>query len=140
MKAACAALVTSAPSLASSSRAGRQPFLVGLFVDGRFCGLARPSGPNRRSATNVTVDGGILRLEINRTRRGWTCPEIEVPRSFGYGRYRFVVTSDLTQLDPRIVLGLLTSAGERPTPTSTEWAAAEPSLEVRPWRAGPGPD
>ena len=67
-------------------------------------------GPNRWAASNVTVQDGILRLAINRARRGWTCAEIQSRRSFGYGRYEFVVNSNLARLDPWVVLGLFTYA------------------------------
>lgn len=114
MKAAGAALITSQASLRSCSRA---PVLSWSGHSWRV----RPAswdglpGPNRWSAGNVTVDDGILRLEINRTRRGWTCAEIESRRSFGYGRYEFVVNSNLARLDPWVVLGLFTytDAGPR---------------------------
>jgi Glycosyl hydrolases family 16 len=71
-------------------------------------------GPNRWSAKNVTVEDGILRLEIHRTRRGWTCAEIQSRRSFGYGHYEFVVNSNLARLDPWVVLGLFTYSDDIP--------------------------
>ena len=69
-------------------------------------------GPNLWSARNAAVAGGALRLEIDRARRGWTCAEIHSRRSFGYGRYQFVVNSDLARLDPWVVLGLFTYASD----------------------------
>jgi hypothetical protein len=87
----------------------------------------RPPGPNRWSAGNVSVDGDVLRLEINRTRRGWTCAEIQSRGSFGYGRYEFVVNSDLSRLDPWVVLGLFTYGDDVPGPHN------EIDIEVAKW-------
>jgi hypothetical protein len=84
-------------------------------------------GPNRWSAANVSVDGGVLRLEINQRRRGWTCAEVHSRRSFGYGRYRFVVGSDLSRLDPWVVLGLFTYRDDIPQPHN------EIDIEVARW-------
>jgi hypothetical protein len=87
----------------------------------------RSPGPNRWSSGNVSVDGDTLRLEINRTRRGWSCAEIQSRRSFGYGRYEFVVNSDLAQLDPWVVLGLFTYGDDIPRPHN------EIDIEVAKW-------
>ena len=84
-------------------------------------------GPNHWSSRNVTVRDGVLRLEIKRTRHGWTCAEIYSQRTFGYGRYTFVVNSDLTRLDPWVVLGLFTYAGNRPSPYN------EIDIEIAKW-------
>ena len=84
-------------------------------------------GPNLWSAGNVAVDGGILRLAINRSSRGWTCAEIQSRGSFGYGRYEFVVNSDLSRLDPWVVLGLFTYDGQIPSPHN------EIDIEVAKW-------
>jgi hypothetical protein len=84
-------------------------------------------GPNRWSGANVSVDGDILRLEINRTRRSWTCAEIQSRGSFGYGRYEFVVNTDLARLDPWVVLGLFTYGDDLPRPHN------EIDIEVARW-------
>jgi len=84
-------------------------------------------GPNRWSARNVAVEGGILRLAIDRTSRGWTCAEVQSRRSFGYGRYEFVVNSDVSRLDPWVVLGLFTYDGRIPSPHN------EIDIEVAKW-------
>ena len=84
-------------------------------------------GPNRWSAGNVSVEGGILRLELKQRRRGWTCAEIHSRRSFGYGRYEFVVNSDLSRLDPWAVLGLFTYGDNIPSPHN------EIDIEVAKW-------
>jgi Glycosyl hydrolases family 16 len=93
----------------------------------RPAGWGGAPGPNLWSAGNVAVHGGVLRLAINRARRGWTCAEVQSRRSFGYGRYEFVVDSDLARLDPWVVLGLFTYAGDRPDPHN------EIDIEVARW-------
>jgi hypothetical protein len=84
-------------------------------------------GPNLWSAGNAAVEGENLLLAIARSSRGWTCAEIESSRSFGYGRYEFVVNSDLSRLDPWVVLGLFTYDGEIPRPHN------EIDIEVAKW-------
>jgi hypothetical protein len=75
----------------------------------------------------AVVENGVLRLAINPVRRGWACAEIQSRRSFGYGRYTFVVNSDLSQLDPWVVLGLFTYADELRSPHN------EIDIEVAKW-------
>ena len=75
----------------------------------------------------MTVRDGILRLAITRTRGRWTCAEIQSVQSFGYGRYTFVVNSDLAHLDPWVVLGLFTYADDRSR------AHNEIDIEVAKW-------
>ena len=99
------------PSAIPFAVADAHPLLVGPF-GGRS---VPPTGAGLPAPTCVLpgtwrVDGGTLRLAINRARRGWTCAEIQSRKSFGYGRYEFVVNSDLAQLDPWVVLGLFTYA------------------------------
>ena len=99
----------------------------GLSWDVRTASWGGSPGPNRWSARNVTVAGEVLRLEIRRAPHGWTCAEIQSRVSFGYGRYEFVVNSDLSALDPWVVLGLFTYAGLRPSPHN------EIDIEVAKW-------
>ena len=65
-------------------------------------------GPNLFSAANVGVDSHGLHLRIARTGTGWTCAEVVAQGSFGYGAYEWVLTSDVTRLDPHAVLGMFT--------------------------------
>ena len=68
-------------------------------------------GPNVFSAANVTVTGtGHLRLAVGRSpsQPVWTCAEVIAHGTFGYGTYRWTVASDLTTLDPQVVLGMFT--------------------------------
>jgi hypothetical protein len=60
------------------------------------------------SAANVWTDeSGRLHLRIARRSGEWTCAEISLTRSLGYGLYSFVVAS-LPKLEPGTVLGLFT--------------------------------
>jgi hypothetical protein len=130
MKAAGAAFVTYNASCQSSL--GAPPRRRPLHWSGHTW-TVRPAswggspGPNRWAAANVSVVGGILRLEINRRRRGWTCAEIQSGATFGYGRYEFVVNSDLSRLDPWVVLGLFTYNDDIPHPHN------EIDIEVAKW-------
>jgi SdrD B-like domain len=73
-------------------------------------GLVGP-GPNQFAAENITVDAaGNLHLRISQDRDNgnWYSSEIINTSSFGYGTYRWTTTSDLTNLDRNVVLGLFT--------------------------------
>lgn len=60
------------------------------------------------SASNVWTDGeGSLHLRIAREKDQWTCAEVALTRSLGYGLYKFIIRSVPT-LEPGTVLGLFT--------------------------------
>ena len=64
-------------------------------------------GPNRYSADRVTVTpAGRLRVAIGATPSGWSCAEVIAHGGFGYGTYRWTVSSTLDTLDANAVLGL----------------------------------
>ncbi|MEO6206747.1 MAG: glycoside hydrolase family 16 protein [Candidatus Limnocylindrales bacterium] len=67
-------------------------------------------GPNIFSKANVSVDGaGRLHLRIARDAAGvWSTAEIIGPRTYGFGTYSFTIESDVSDLDPNVVLGLFT--------------------------------
>jgi len=66
-------------------------------------------GPCRYDRANASVDAaGYLHLRVARAGSTWTCAEIIGPTSFGYGMYTFELASDVSGLDPNIVLGLFT--------------------------------
>ena len=54
-----------------------------------------------------TDDKGALHLRIASNASGWTCAEVSLTRSFGYGTYVFVVR-DTSHLEPRTVLSFFT--------------------------------
>jgi len=69
---------------------------------------------NRGGATNTydpanawTDTNGWLHLRIARGLGEWTCAEVTLTRSLGYGSYLFDVR-DVSQLDPSAVLGMFT--------------------------------
>lgn len=77
---------------------------------------ARGGLNNLYDADNVWTDkSGVLHLRISNKPKGWTCAQLILARSLGYGIYNFVV-SDTARLDPAVVLSLHThdqSAGDQ---------------------------
>jgi hypothetical protein len=68
-------------------------------------------GPNRFDPSNAwTDDTGALHLRIAGAPGRWTCAEVTLTRSFGYGRYTFTV-DDLSALDPAARLAIFTWDG-----------------------------
>ena len=63
---------------------------------------------NRYDSANAwTDDAGALHLQIAPSPESWTCAEVILTRSLGYGSYSFVVR-DVAHLPPAVVLGLFT--------------------------------
>lgn len=63
---------------------------------------------NTYDAANAWTDiKGWLHLRISRGKGEWTCSEVVLTRSLGYGSYRFVV-HDVGHLEPAAVLGMFT--------------------------------
>ncbi|MCF8260940.1 MAG: T9SS type A sorting domain-containing protein [Melioribacteraceae bacterium] len=66
-------------------------------------------GPNNWSndSKSVWVDStGALHLKIRKEGNKWYCAEVYAQQSFGYGEYRFYVSSDLENYNQNIVVGL----------------------------------
>ena len=66
---------------------------------------------------NIWTDaGGALHLRIAKNSSEWTCAEVSLTRSLGYGMYRFVV-KDSSQLEPAAVLSMFTwdDSGQDPS-------------------------
>jgi hypothetical protein len=72
-------------------------------------------------------DRGFLHLRIAHGAEGWTCAEVKLTRSLGYGTYVFVV-SDTSQLEPSAVLTLFTREDDGTDPNSREMC-----LEISRW-------
>ncbi len=63
---------------------------------------------NYFDSANAWVDAnGFLHLRIAKQSEKWTCAEISLTRSLGYGKYNFVV-SDVSQLEPAAVFSMFT--------------------------------
>ncbi|HEY2457038.1 MAG TPA: hypothetical protein VGI13_07055 [Candidatus Acidoferrum sp.] len=63
---------------------------------------------NLYDGDNAWIDAsGALHLRINKKAGRWTCAEVEMTRSLGYGTYNFVVR-DTTHIEPAAVLSLNT--------------------------------
>lgn len=73
---------------------------------------------NSYDPANAWVDNnGFLHLIIASRAGSWTCAEVKLSRSLGYGSYRFVV-QDVSHLEPAAVFALST------------WDSAGPSREM----------
>jgi hypothetical protein len=65
-------------------------------------------GMNLYDPSNAWTDkNGALHLRIARVSGKWTCAEVSLTRSLGYGTYSFVVR-DTSHLEPAAVLGMFT--------------------------------
>src|SRR6185503_5688438 len=62
---------------------------------------------NYDSANAWTDDKGFLHLRITRNAGRWTCAEVKLSRSLGYGSYLFVVR-ETSHLEPAVVLSMFT--------------------------------
>jgi len=82
----------------------------------RTVSAARGGLNNLYAADNAWTDkSGALHLRISNKPEGWTCAQVVLARSLGYGTYNFVVR-DTARLDPAVVLSLHTfddSAGDK---------------------------
>jgi hypothetical protein len=66
-------------------------------------GTSNPYNPE-----NVYTDrAGALHLQIVKRDQRWTCSEVKLTRSLGYGTYSFRV-EDTSRLDPSVVFGMFT--------------------------------
>lgn len=88
----------------------------------------RGGGPNPYSANNAWTDAqGALHLQIKKISEQWTCAEVTLTRSLGYGTYSFVLR-DTAQLEPAAALAMFTY----------DYAGAgsnnrEMGVEISPW-------
>jgi hypothetical protein len=68
----------------------------------------RNGSPHDNDPANVSLDSnGFLHLRIGRKSDKWTCSEVIMTRSLGYGTYLFT-TQDVSHLEPAAVLSLFT--------------------------------
>lgn len=74
----------------------------------RSAGSDRGGEPNDYDPENEWVDEkGFLHLRMQERNGKWTCAEVYLTRSLGYGTYKFVV-QDSSHLSPSAVFGLFT--------------------------------
>jgi len=65
-------------------------------------------GGNKYDSDNAWVDSsGAMHLRIAQAADDWTCAEVTLTRSLGYGTYSFVVR-DTSRLEPAAVFGMFT--------------------------------
>ena len=94
----------------------------------RAVGSDRGGEPNAYDTSNVWVDDkGFLHLRTSEQNGRWTCAEVSLTRSLGYGMYRFVV-QDSAHLPPSAVAAFLTYDDER-----TQDSASEVDIELSRW-------
>jgi hypothetical protein len=74
-----------------------------------------------------TDEGGALHLRISVNQGTWTCAEVKLTRSLGYGTYVFVVR-DISHMEPSAVLTLFTWDG-----IDTEQNRRELDVEISRW-------
>jgi len=87
-------------------------------------------GPNHWSDANAWLDkAGWLHLLISQRGGKWLCPEIFTKKSFGLGRYRFVVAGPIDRLDKNVVLGLF----DYPEPSQGPDGTHEIDIEFAHW-------
>lgn len=64
-------------------------------------------GPCDWRASNAFVDpAGDLHLKISHDGGTWSCAEVELTQSLGFGKYQWWVSGPIDRLDPNVVLGL----------------------------------
>lgn len=68
-------------------------------------------GPNAWSSANALVDAqGALHLMLRKNVAGhWQSAEVQSDQAFGYGTYKWSITTPLNNLDPNVALGLFTN-------------------------------
>jgi hypothetical protein len=80
----------------------------------------RGGQPNSYDPSNVWTDkNGYLHLRMEEHDGVWTCAEVSLTRSLGYGSYIFVV-QDIGHFGPSAALGLFTNDDFRPDDTRNE--------------------
>ena len=96
--------------------------------------LVRTAASNRAGTRNSfdganawTDERGALHLRIAKSQTKWTCAEVKLTRSLGYGTYTLVVR-DTSQFEPSVVLTLLTWDG-----LGTEQNRRELDVEISRW-------
>jgi hypothetical protein len=107
-------------------------------------GTGGPGANNIWSAQNAAVSNGNLLLNIVPRGAVWTSVELTTGQTFSFGRYRWVINSDLSKASAASVLGLFTYSpqmapgyGEQDFEFTQAWSAppALPSAWAVSWRS-----
>ena len=78
-------------------------------------------GPNDFAANGPFVDAsGALHLRILHAASGWESSEVVLGPTLGYGTYTWTLRGSLADLDPNVVLGLITYDASDTSPTNRE--------------------
>jgi hypothetical protein len=86
----------------------------------RSAGSDRGGEPNAYDPANAWVDQkGYLHLQMKERDGRWSCANVRLTRSLGYGTYRFVV-QDSAHLEPSAVLGIFTLDEGKPDEIRSE--------------------
>ena len=94
----------------------------------RATGSDRGGEANAYDMSNAWIDEkGALHLRTSELKGRWTCAEVSLTRSLGYGTYKFVV-QDSAHLPPSAVVTFLTFDDER-----TQDSASEIDIELSRW-------
>lgn len=121
------AAVASAKGASSGSSVTQTLFFSGYEWRIRNAPSSR-GGQNDYDPSNAWTDAdGALHLRIAKTGQKWTCAEVTLTRSLGYGTYAFVV-GDTSQLVPSAVFAMFTWDYSGPDPNHREM-----DIEVSRW-------
>ena len=92
----------------AARRVSRTLFFSGYEWEIRQTPSDRGGALNTYDPANAWTDEkGLLHLRMARDAGGWSCAEVILTRSLGYGSYRFLVR-DTSHLEPAAVLGMFT--------------------------------
>jgi len=120
--------VTAAKGKPAASIVSKVIHFSGYDWNVRSAGSDRGGEPNAYDPENAWVDqNGYLHLRMQQREGIWSCAEVNMTRSLGYGSYIFVV-QDTGHLSPSGVLGLYTADDLR-----TDDVRAELDIELSRW-------
>jgi hypothetical protein len=120
-----------AVTTAKGSDPGSQVSKTLLFSGYEWRIRSAPSGRGGRNLYDVnnawTDSKGALHLRIRNSSGEWTCAEVALTRSLGYGTYSFTVR-DTSQLEPAAAFAMFTYDYAEAGPNNREM-----SVEISPW-------
>ncbi|GBG45437.1 hypothetical protein CBR_g78903, partial [Chara braunii] len=127
-----AAAAASSSSTVGAASSSDLSFSERLWHRRTSAGVEEP-GPNHWDGSLATVDEqGKLHLTISRNAQGgWSCAEVLLPSSLGYGTYTVQVSSPINSLHENVVLGLFTYADDAQSELSNPHR--EFDVEVAKW-------